>query len=102
MATVLKRPAALGEVSGGPAQQTQMARGCSPDGPLGELAAKLIDDHDGVRALVQIGSDDHHVRCPSGSQSASLRQTPQTRLRALLMQWPRAFILLLPAARLRS
>ena len=38
----------------------------------------------------------------SGSQSAPLRHTPQTRLSALDMQWPRAFILLLPAARLRS
>ena len=38
----------------------------------------------------------------SGSQSTPLRQTPQTRLRALDMQWPRAFILLLPAWRLRS
>ena len=39
---------------------------------------------------------------PVGSKSVPLRQTPQTRLRALRMQWPRAFILLLPAARLRA
>src|ERR1017187_7252032 len=38
----------------------------------------------------------------SGSKSAPFRQTPQTMLRALRMQWPRAFILLLPAARLRA
>ena len=37
-----------------------------------------------------------------GSKSWPLRQTPQTMLRALRMQWPRAFILVLPAARLRA
>ena len=52
-------------------------------------------------ALDPIGScQDRELQ--SGSQSAPLRQTPQTRLNALDIQWPRAFILLLPAARLRS
>ena len=36
----------------------------------------------------------------SGSKSTPLRQTPQTRLRALRMQCPSAFMGLLPAARL--
>jgi hypothetical protein len=35
----------------------------------------------------------------SGSKSAPFRQTPQTMLRALRMQWPSAFIFDLPAAR---
>lgn len=37
----------------------------------------------------------------AGSKSAPLRQTPQTRLRALRMQCPRAFIFDLPAVRFR-
>jgi len=40
--------------------------------------------------------------CQFGSKSIPLRQTPQTRLRALAMQWPMAFIFVLPAARLRA
>ncbi len=38
----------------------------------------------------------------AGSKSAPLRQTPQTMPRALRMQWPMAFILLLPASRFRA
>jgi chitodextrinase len=37
-----------------------------------------------------------------GSKSWPFRQTPQTRLSAFRMQWPIAFIGLLPAARLRA
>ena len=37
-----------------------------------------------------------------GSKSRPLRQTPQTMLSALRMQWPSAFIFDLPAARFRA
>ncbi|HEY8871228.1 MAG TPA: MFS transporter, partial [Candidatus Limnocylindrales bacterium] len=50
-----------------------------------------------IEALDPIGSC--QASTPQlGSKSWPLRQTPQTRLSALRMQWPSAFILLLPAA----
>ncbi len=64
----------------------------------------------GVRDAVLSVMDDEldpigSCQAPSpqvGSKSCPLRQTPQTMLSAFRMQWPRAFILLLPAARFRA
>src|ERR1035437_701536 len=52
----------------------------------------------GPRSHSVLSTGQPHV----GSKSAPLRQTPQTMLSALRMQWPSAFILDLPAARLRA
>ena len=53
------------------------------------------------RALDPIGSC--QASSPQlGSKSWPLRHTPQTRLSALRMQWPSAFIFDFPAARLRA
>lgn len=74
------------------AELLQILEGIAPDDPEAEPARHDLDP---------MGSC--QVPDPQeGSKSAPLRQTPQTRLRALRMQWPRAFIRLLPAARFRS
>ena len=68
---------------------------------LAEAGCQLLIWARGEQGLDPIGSC--QGREPqSGSKSWPLRQTPQTMLKALLMQWPRAFILLLPASRLRA
>jgi hypothetical protein len=57
--------------------------------------------HKGRATLDPIGSC--QASTPQlGSKSRPLRQTPQTMLSALRMQWPSAFILDLPAARFRA
>ena len=63
MAAVLQRPGPLIEPLTGPAQQFEMPCRRGPHRALGELAAMLVDGHDGMAALVQIGSDGHHVPC---------------------------------------
>ena len=69
------------------------------------IAADRAGHRDGHRDATVVhgaatGADP--VRPRSGSNAVPLRQTPQTMARALRMQWPSAFMGLLPAARLRS
>jgi hypothetical protein len=42
-----------------------MVRGRGPNGALAELAAALVDGHDGVGALVRVDPQDHHGRVSS-------------------------------------
>ena len=62
LATVLECPASLTEALG-PAHQREVSSGGGRDGPFGEPTTVLVDGHDGMAALVQIGSDDHHIPC---------------------------------------
>lgn len=62
VAAVLQRPAPLRPLPG-PAQEREVAGRGGHRGALAELPAGRIDRHQSMGALVQIGSDDHHVRC---------------------------------------
>ena len=64
VAAVLERPAALRE-TGRPAAELEMPVRIRPDRLLAEPAAGLAHRHDRVPALVQIRSQDDHVRVSS-------------------------------------